>query len=150
MIVVELCRYYGDGNITKSKMSVKDDTGRVLMECEARESRYRRYKLGEVIKGVQTMCLAEGEYALSPTSEVDNPICLKVAHTPSRRVCKICGLVTRNQCKLNKVLIGYADDNVAPEARQLTDIERCRNDFMNLLYDNYGEEMKMRVINLSD
>lgn len=148
MITVTIQRYYGNANITKSTMIITDDeSGKVLMECEARECRYAAYRRGDTMPGMRTMCLAEGEYELKPASEEANPICLKITHEPSRRGFKVCAMNARYQCKVNMLLIGYADAATEPEFRNLTDIDACRDAFMKVIYKHYLGGFRLIVRN---
>jgi len=147
MITITLQRYYGDTNITKSTVCIADSAGNTLMECEARECGYKQYKRGEVLAGSQHKCLGEGEYELIPSNDEMNPICLKITHEPSRRGYKICALSTKFQYRIKRVLIGYADSSSPPELREMTDIDACRDAFMNVIYQHYGEEFRLRIEN---
>jgi len=147
MVTIELQRYYGNSAITKSTLTIRDEDGTVLMKCEAREGRYKPYRKGDKVDGLRSLCLGEGEYELIPSSEDENPICLKITHEPSRRGFKICAIKAKYQYKVNRILVGYADSAEDEEFRNLTDIDACRDAFMKVLYQHFLDGFRLVVRN---
>lgn len=146
MIIINVNRYFGTPNITKSHVIISDEDGKELMRCEAREARFVDYALGEKVPGSRFFCLARGEYQLRTTSDEGNPICLKIWREPSRRGFLISCFECKHQFHVCKMNLGYADSGMPPHAH-MCDIDRCREDFMKVLYEHYGEEIKMVVSN---
>lgn len=147
MITVNMKRYYGDANVTKSYLTIEDGTGAVLFSGEARECRFYDYAKGEKMPGASLGCLGTGEYRVVPASTAGCPICLRVTGEPTRRgVLLYVNTDVKRQRQVKRVLVGYGT-KAEERVRQLTDLERAREDFTKLIYENYVEEFRVVVEN---
>lgn len=138
-----LTRYYGDANITKSKLtiSIGDNT---LMECEAREFAYRDYT--EIFPQCSFHCLPTGVYHCVISSHEDNPSCLRILDAPGHRGAKMY-IDARHEKKAKDVLLGFANPNVAPKNRRLERLEEARTQFLGVLYRHWGEQYTLTIDN---
>ena len=145
-MIVKIQRYYGDGNITKSMVTVLNDQGAVLWEGEAREPRYVDYDNNEKMKGCSYMCMPRGRYFCKLSSTVDNPMCLRVMGMKGHRGCKLYFEANRDFV-MGNVLLGYADEMVPMEYRKLCRVEEARMEFVQMLYKVIGESLQLEVVN---
>lgn len=148
MIILHLTRYYGSPNITKSRLTIENDqTGMVLFDGEARECRFYNYSKDEKVIGSSLGCLGTGEYQLTTTSTSGNPVCLRTTREPTRRGFIIyVNTDPKRQCSVKKLSIGYGTSS-EPKYRKLTDLEKAKEDFTKIIYDNYLEEFRLIVKN---
>ena len=145
MVYVRLDRYYGDVNETKSRLSIVKN-GVALFECEARELGFADYTDTEKKHGVQYKCLPRGEFPLRVVTMPFNHACLKTHHTHTHRGTVVWGDVEMKRGR-NKVLIGYSIETVKPEFRILKEVERCRDDFNDVVATLWREEIRLVVSN---
>lgn len=138
-------RYYGSANVTKSLVEFSHD-GTVLLRCEAREIAFADYEDGQKKMKTSCFCMQRGEFDLKFANAFRNPLCLKVKGAHNHR-----GLLiycdTETEMEANAMLLGYADAEVAPNQRRLKDVEKCRRDFVEMLYRHMGEEARLIVMN---
>ncbi len=145
MVYVRLDRYYGDVNVTKSRLSIVKD-GEALFECEARELGFADYTDDEKKLGMQYKCLPRGEFPLKVVSMPFNPSCLKTHHTHKHRGTVVYGDADVKR-KSNAVLIGYAYETTDPRTRSLRNVEECRDRFNEVVSELWGEEFRLVVSN---
>ena len=123
-----LTRYYGDYNVTKSRFSLVADSGKVLLECEARELRYVDWENSKQ-DGASYWCMPRGEYELKVTSDVGNPLCYRVCGAIGHRNTKVSvDLTSKDDRRFNRILLGYSDGCADAKRRCLCQKERCRDD----------------------
>lgn len=147
MITITLFRYYGDVNITKSLVTIENEEGRVLFRGEARENGFRQYRRGEEFYGHTRYCLAEGEYVLRETTDDCMTMCYRIVDDPRRRGCRITCFDSKKQATVNKVNVGFANECEDPEIRRMVDIDRAREEFIRIIYENYQMGARLRVTN---
>ena len=147
MITLRLNRYYGTPNITKSTLTIEDAKGNVLMECEARESGFADYKRGEKHSGSTFLCLGTGEYDLLPANCEGNAICLRIYKDLARRGFYIMvGRDEQVQFMMKRLQLGRGT-SAEPKYRLMTDFAKVREEFQQVLYDNYVDEFRLVVSN---
>lgn len=130
-------RYFGTNSITKSMLTVMAKSGRVLMQCEAREPRFSDY--AATFPGCSFYCLAEGAYPCKPLPTRQSPMTLTVIKSPGHRCCRF-GWEEFEQKAVNRILVGEANEEVPPDVRQ---IHQQRDTFMRLtglVYKAYAIE----------
>lgn len=147
MITLYLKRYYGTPNITKSKLVVENGEGKVLMECEAREGRYRDYDRKEKVAGSASSCIGRGEYQLVTDHCPGNPMCLRIYGDKRRRGFYIMvGDDEKEQFSLNRLQIGRGSLS-EPMYRRICDFAAVKEEFQQMLYANCLEEFRLVVSN---
>lgn len=145
MLTLNLNRYYGNINETKSILTIYQDQ-QLLFQCEARELGFKDYIEDRDNLYIAGFCMQRGTFHLSYSSAPNNHVCLRLKGVIHHRGLKIyCD--DNTQRKLNAILLGYADSGVSMAQRRLKDIAQCREDFTRILYSHYLEPAILHVIN---
>lgn len=146
MIHLYIDRYFGNHNITKSYVHIKDDDGNVLWEGEARENAYLDYGKEEKIPQSLAHCLPRGDFALKITSDDAMPVCWKLFGEKTRMGYKLCCFDSKRQATAKKINLGKGEV-IDEEFRRLCKIDETREELMELIYDHYCESFIMHINN---
>lgn len=157
MLIMKLKRYYGNINVTKSivefvEAEVDEETGIVtesdtpLLEGEAREIGFADYTDDDTKIRAMSFCMQRGEFELTFSNCLRNPLCLKLKGAHRHRGLLIFSDPNKH-LEANAILLGYASQSVAMERRSLTNVEQFRRDFYKLLYDHTGDDVRLVVSN---
>ena len=136
-----LTRYYGDANITKSKLTFKV-RDRTVLECEAREAAYRDYSAP--FPRHSFYCLPTGTHRCYITSTANNRFCLCLAGVPGHKGNMIY-IDPERQFHVGAILIGYALSSIPAKWRKLNGHEALKEKFAELLEEQLREGEKITI-----
>lgn len=146
MIHVNIERYYGNHNITKSYVYIKDEEGNVLWQGEARENAYKDYGKEDKIPQSLAHCLPRGDFTLKVANDDSMPVCWKLSGEKSRMGYKLCCFDSKRQATAKKINLGKGEE-IDEEFRRLCDIENSKEELMELIYNHYCDEVHMHIRN---
>lgn len=149
MITLKVTRYYGNVNITKSRITIYDEnTQNILFDGEARESRYCDYEKDERVVGKTHMCLGTGTYQLRMSPCQEAVMALVTHKEPTRRGFFILATnrTIKKEAMAQRMLIGYPSTGSAKTKILMRD-EEAEESFSKILYDNLQGEFQLIVEN---
>lgn len=142
---ITLDRYYGDGVVTKSFVTITmDGAGAPVLKCEAREPKFCDYT--EAFAGCSSYCLACGQYDCKVVSTDLSPMTLTVVKSPGHRCCRFHYDESR-QVRANTVLLGAGDGNEDLKWRRIIGCKTTYMEFEKLVYECFvrGEKITLFI-----
>ncbi len=144
---IHFTRYYGSNTVTKSTMQVyMGKSSEPSLVCEARETQFLDYST--TFPGWTSFCLPTGTlYGRIRSTEIC-PLTIAIGPSP-RQYKTLIAWNDSNRINAQRINIGEANPDIAPERRRLTNQQAVFERLTALAKEAYmrGEEVKVEIKN---